>query len=258
LAVHTALPGDLWMVDHSGATVLRCRCLAVSATRMRLCVPAGYGVAVGQRYELSARHPGEHLFSSLRAIVTLWVTVVQTQKLTDEDPDRIDAAVAVDPIGFGCTAGQIAIATRRTDRYLTIQRSIDMSRVFVGMLMATVALAGCTKSSEEGGRAGNDTFRIAVPALATDIKQGELQTAQLTLERGAGFQQRLKLEVKAPAGIQVEPSSATIEPGDKGEVQLKITAAKDAAIGEHKIKVKGTPNKGEPTETEFKITVSAK
>jgi uncharacterized membrane protein len=133
-----------------------------------------------------------------------------------------------------------------------------MKWVFAGIVIAAAVLTGCTKSSEEGGRAGNDTFRIAVPALATDIKQGELQTAQLTLERGAGFKQRVKLEVKAPAGIQVEPSSATIEPGDKGEVQLKITAAKDAPIGECKIQVKGTPDKGEPTETEIKITVSAK
>jgi len=133
-----------------------------------------------------------------------------------------------------------------------------MIRVFVGTLVVAAALTGCTKSSEEGGRAGNDTFRIGVPALATDIKQGELQTVRLTLERGGGFKQRVKLEVKAPAGIQVEPSGATLEPGDKGYVQLKITVAKDAPIGEHKILVKGTPDKGEPTETEFKITVSAK
>jgi uncharacterized membrane protein len=133
-----------------------------------------------------------------------------------------------------------------------------MHRVLVGTLLVAAALTGCTKSSEQGGRAGNDTFRIGVPALATDIKQGELQTVRLTLERGGGFKQRVKLEVKAPTGIQVEPRSATVEPGDKGEVQLKITAAKDAAIGEHKIQVKGTPDKGEPTETEFKITVSAK
>ena len=88
LAVHTALPGDLWMVDHNGATVLRCRCLAVSATQMRLCVPAGYGVAVGQRYELSARDPGEQLFPSLRAIVTRWVTVMRT---LEHDRTRIRA-----------------------------------------------------------------------------------------------------------------------------------------------------------------------
>ena len=133
-----------------------------------------------------------------------------------------------------------------------------MHKVFAVALIAAAAFTGCTKSSEEGGRAGNDTFRIAVPATATDVKQGELQTVRLTLQRGAGFKQRVKLEVKAPAGIQVEPSGATVEPGDKGDVQLKITAAKDAPIGEHKIQVKGTPDKGEPTETEFKITVSAK
>jgi uncharacterized membrane protein len=133
-----------------------------------------------------------------------------------------------------------------------------MHKLFAGALIVAAALTGCTKSSQEGGRAGNDTFRITVPTLATDIKQGELQTVRLTLERGAGFKQRVKLEVKAPTGIQVEPSSATVEPGDKGDVQLKITATKDAPIGEHKIQVKGTPDKGEPTETEFKITVSAK
>ncbi len=97
--VRTALSGDLWMIDHNGATVLRCRCLAASATRMRLCVPVGYGVAVGQRYELSARGAGENPFSPLRATVTSWVTVVQTQRMTGEDPDRIDVGVTVDQIG---------------------------------------------------------------------------------------------------------------------------------------------------------------
>jgi len=86
------------MVDHNGATVLRCRCLAVSATRLRLCVPAGYGVAVGQRYELSVRGSGDNPLSLLRAIATCWVTVVQTQNMNDEDPDRIDVAVVVDPV----------------------------------------------------------------------------------------------------------------------------------------------------------------
>ena len=131
-----------------------------------------------------------------------------------------------------------------------------MTKAFTGVLIAALALTGCTKSSEEGGRAGNDTFRIGVPALATDIKQGELQTVRLTLERGAGFKQRVKLEVKAPAGIQVEPSGPTVEPGDKGDVQLKITAAKDAPIGEHTILVKGTPDKGEAVEVEFKINIA--
>lgn len=92
----STLAGDLWMIDHAGSTVLRCRCLAASATGMRLCVPAGYGVAVGQRYELRGRGPGEHPPAVLRAVVASWATVVQMQNMTDEDGDRLDVGVAVD------------------------------------------------------------------------------------------------------------------------------------------------------------------
>ena len=133
-----------------------------------------------------------------------------------------------------------------------------MNKAFAGVLVAVLALTGCKTKSEKGGGAGNDTFKIVVPAMATDVKQGELQTVRVTLERGDGFKQQVKLELKAPAGIEVDPKNATVKPGDKGEVQLKISAAKDAPLGEHKIMVKGTPDKGEPTETEFKITVVAK
>ena len=94
----SALAGDLWMIDHAGSTVLRCRCLQASATGMRLCVPAGYGVAVGQRYELRGRVPGEHPPAVLRAIVASWVTVVQTQNMTEADRDRLDVSVAADPV----------------------------------------------------------------------------------------------------------------------------------------------------------------
>ena len=105
-----------------------------------------------------------------------------------------------------------------------------MSKAFVGSLIATAAFTCCTKSSEEGGRAGNDTFRIVVPAMAAGVKQGEVQTVRVVLERGKGFKQRVKLEVKAPVGVQVEPKEAMIQPGDKGDVQLKITVAKDAPV----------------------------
>lgn len=133
-----------------------------------------------------------------------------------------------------------------------------LSKAFVLAFIAAVALTGCKTKSEQGGGAGNDTFRIVVPTLATDVKQGELQTVHVVLERGAAFKQQVKLELKAPTGVTVEPSGTAVQPGDKGDIQLKISAAKDAPIGEQKILVKGTPDKGEPTETEFRITVSAK
>lgn len=133
-----------------------------------------------------------------------------------------------------------------------------MNKLFVGVLIVAATLTGCKKKSELGGGAGDDTFKIVVPAMATDVKQGELQTVRVTLERGDGFKHQVKLELKSPTGIEVDPKDTTIQPGDKGDVQVKITVAKDAPLGEHKIMVKGTPDKGDSTETEFKIIVAAK
>ncbi len=132
-----------------------------------------------------------------------------------------------------------------------------MNRILAVAFVALVAFVGCQKS-EPGGRGGSDTFKVVVPAMSTDVKQGEIQTVRVSVERGADFKQAVKLEVKAPTGLQVDPGSTTVQPGDKGDVQLKITAAKDAPLGEQKLMIKGTPDKGESAETEFKVTVSAK
>jgi len=135
-----------------------------------------------------------------------------------------------------------------------------MNKAFVVVLMtlvAMVAFTGC-KKSDEGGRAGTDTFKVVVPALGTTVKQGELQTIKVSIERGEGFTQPVKLEFKSATGVTIDPDSTTVKPGDKGDVQLKISAAKDAPIGESKVLVKGTPDKGDPATTEFTVTVSAK
>lgn len=132
-----------------------------------------------------------------------------------------------------------------------------MVKALIVGVVVMVGLVGC-KKSEEGGRAGNDTFRVVVPVMGTDVKQGEVQTVRVSVDRGDGFKQDVKLQVKAPTGIQVVPESVTVKAGDKADVQLTVTAAKDAPLGSQKIMVKGTPEKGESAEVEFKVTVSAK
>jgi uncharacterized membrane protein len=128
--------------------------------------------------------------------------------------------------------------------------------LLVAGLIATVALVGCTKS-EPGGGAGNDTFKVVVPAMGTSVKQGEFQAVKVSIERGDGFKQAVKLEFKSSTGISVDPDGTTVKPGDKGEVQLKVSAAKDAPLGESKILVKATPDKGEAATTEFTVKVVA-
>lgn len=87
---------DLWMIDHHGSTVLRCRCVEVSKNGMRLRVPLGYGVAEGQRYELRSHLPGAMPSTSLGLVGSRWATVVRTQLLLDEQGDHVEVGVVLD------------------------------------------------------------------------------------------------------------------------------------------------------------------
>jgi uncharacterized membrane protein len=129
--------------------------------------------------------------------------------------------------------------------------------VVIAGLIAVAAFMGCNKS-KEGGTVGTDTFKVVAPLISTDVKQGETQVVMVSVTRGEGFKQSVKLQVKAPTGLSVDPDSTTLNTGDKGEVQLKITAAKDAPLGDQKIMVEGTPDKGDTAEADFKVSVSAK
>jgi uncharacterized membrane protein len=66
----------------------------------------------------------------------------------------------------------------------------------------------------------------------------------------------VQLDIKAN-GIGVTPSNVLIKASDKPEVKLHIAAARDAALGEYSVSVKGTPTIGEPTSTTFTVKVVA-
>ena len=87
---------DLWMIDHHGSTVLRCRCLEISPNGMRLRMPLGYGVADGQRYELRSHLPGSRSTATLGLIGSRWATVVRTQLRLEGDEDHLDVGVVLD------------------------------------------------------------------------------------------------------------------------------------------------------------------
>jgi hypothetical protein len=91
-----AVSCDLWMIDHHGSTVLRCRCIDSSPTGMRLRVPLGYGVAEGQRYELRSHLPDTPCPVTLGLVGSRWATVVRTQLLLGEHEDYLDVGVVLD------------------------------------------------------------------------------------------------------------------------------------------------------------------
>ncbi|MFN0136124.1 MAG: hypothetical protein ACKVS9_08420 [Phycisphaerae bacterium] len=133
-----------------------------------------------------------------------------------------------------------------------------MNKIVSETINAVASVTGLTKHSEQGGGVGTDTFRLGVPPAPTNIKQGELQTVRLVVDRGGSFKQVLKLAARTTQGLSLEPADATLAPGDKGEVKLRIRAATDAPIGNHTIRVMGTPEQGEVANTDFEIVVSAR
>jgi uncharacterized membrane protein len=122
--------------------------------------------------------------------------------------------------------------------------------------------AGYTMQSDSakgGSTLKGEGFKIAVPTFETKIKQGETQSVTISLERGESFKQDVTLEIKLfkGEGLTFEPAKVLVKASDKPDVQLKITAPKDAPIAEYKVFVTGTPTTGEATSTEFKVKVVA-
>ena len=133
-------------------------------------------------------------------------------------------------------------------------------KIAITMVMALVlaAMYGCESSSERGGGTSKDVgFKIAVPTFGTEVKQGETKNVTISLGRGQYFKQDVKLRIEATSGIGVEPANVWVKASESPDEQLKISAAKDAAIGSYKVSVKGKPETGQSTSTEFKVEVVA-
>ena len=129
--------------------------------------------------------------------------------------------------------------------------------IVIVMTLAVASLFGCQTSPRGGSMVENEGFRIGVPTLTTEVKQGEIQIVTVSLKRDSLFKQDVTLHIKAAKGISVEPTKVTIKASDKPDVQLQITAAKEAAIGEYPVDVKGKPETGEPTHARFMVKVVA-
>ncbi|MGA2916759.1 MAG: hypothetical protein ABSE89_12105 [Sedimentisphaerales bacterium] len=122
--------------------------------------------------------------------------------------------------------------------------------------LALVTIYGCYSSSGKGGSVlKGEGFKIAVPTFETDIKQGEVQSVTVSLERGESFKQDVKLMFKTTKGISVEPTDVMVKASDTPDVQLRITVPKTAALGVYSVSVEGTPKTGEPTSTSFDMRV---
>lgn len=130
-------------------------------------------------------------------------------------------------------------------------------RLWIAPLIALIVLqAGCNKSPEGGTPGSAANFKISAPTVSTTIKQDNKETVNLSIDRGSEFKKDVKLSVTAPDKVKAELSKETIKAGDKTDFTITIAPAKDAPLGDHKVKVTGTPDGGgTPTTVEFTVKV---
>ncbi|MBE3039416.1 MAG: hypothetical protein IMZ62_11470 [Chloroflexi bacterium] len=122
------------------------------------------------------------------------------------------------------------------------------------MTLALTVAFGCM--SPKGGSISKDEgFKVQVPMLPTEIKQGDRQTISVTVRRGEFFKQDVRLELKASQGITVTPTNILVKASDTPEVPLQISVPKDAALSEYRVYLKATPETGEPTSVEITVKV---
>jgi len=129
--------------------------------------------------------------------------------------------------------------------------------ITIVLMLVLAAVSGCYESdSQKGGSVlvGED-FKISVPYFDTKVKQGEVKSVTISLKRGEYFKQDVKLQIKEPKGISIDPTSVLVKASDKPDVQLRISAFKDSALGTYQVFVTGTPTIGEPASTEFNVRV---
>jgi uncharacterized membrane protein len=124
----------------------------------------------------------------------------------------------------------------------------------IGLACFLLTAMGC-QSPRGGGMAGGEGFTIGTPALDTRGVPGHTQSAAVSIKRGELFKRDVTLDIRASKGISVEPTKALVKASATQDVQLKITASKDAALGDYKIYLQGTPEVGEATSAEFTVKV---
>ena len=127
--------------------------------------------------------------------------------------------------------------------------------ILVVASVAMLAAWGCT--SPEGGQVGDKGFKIAVPMFGATVQQGETKDVTVSLKRDKDFKQDVNVELTASEGISVEPTRVTVPAEDTPDIHLRITAPKDAALGDYNVHIKGTPQEGQPTSIDLKVKVKA-
>jgi len=127
----------------------------------------------------------------------------------------------------------------------------------IASLLALTGLFGCETSPRGGGPTEDDSFRLVVPSSTIVMKQGAVQTVEVSLVRGDYFKQDVRLTLRSSPGLNVDPSTTVIRASERPLAQIKLGVGKDVALGEYRVTVTAAPVAGDTTTADFRVNVIA-
>jgi uncharacterized membrane protein len=122
--------------------------------------------------------------------------------------------------------------------------------------LTAIAITGCQQSSEGGTPGTKSNFKIEGPMTSETIQQGSQDTLKLSLNRGSDFKKNVALKAETPDKIKAELSKSMVKADETTDFTMTVSVDKEAPIGDHVVKVTGTPEGGgSPTSLDVKIKV---
>ncbi len=104
------------------------------------------------------------------------------------------------------------------------------------------------------------TFTLSMPGglTGTHVKQGEMKTIKIGVDRAKGFTGEVDLTFsELPKGVTIDPPKPAI-PASEKEVTVTLKAAPDAAIGKVDVEVDGKAKEGPSAHNKFTLHVDKK
>lgn len=136
-----------------------------------------------------------------------------------------------------------------------------MKTLATALALTAVLAVGCSKDTEKAkspdsasAPAEENTFRLEVPTMATNIAVGGDEKVSISVDRGENLKGAIALSMDPPDGITIEPASPEIA-ADKDDVEFTVKVAADAAEGKKSIPIKGKAQ-GKETSGSFEVDIT--
>jgi len=185
----------------------------------------------------------------------------QAVKLKAVPPPGIDVVLsdsAITPTDKSDVNLKVAVGNNASpgEHIIQVTGTPDQGNVSTLELKVKVTEANATGSNKDGSNKDGTKLTLRGPGVTT-LKQGESKTVKISMDAEPKYLVPVKLHVDPPKGIQAELTNDSLKAADGADTQMRITANKDAAVGDHVIRVTGKGDAANVTPIDVKVKVVA-